>query len=629
MTTPAIAIVGAGPRGISLIERIAAYHPTTDITIHLIDDSQIGAGRIWLTDQTRTLCMNTLAGAVTLFTEPGSTVGAPFLQGPTQYEWIQLLKGSTDGVDGPISPAKIATFRAHPPAASLAQDFAAELADTRPESHPTRALYGAYLAWVYDVARAQLPETVTLVEHHARVTALRPAADAAGAATGDAASDAAAGAPGADILELSDGTTVRADATVLAIGWQRPGPTPAEQDLAAAIAAADTPLTWVRPDNPIEQDLSQIAGGQEVLVRGFGMGFFDAMALLTIERGGRFEPDPQARSGLVYHPSGAEPHLTVSSHRGYPYLPKSDYGGLPPRAELTHLRAAIERLTGAEQIDFTAEVWPAIVRDAYAAYYRVAGQPDKADAVAEATVTELLANTDLPIATLLDPLAGLHGSPAEVTDAIGESLARDIAAAAAGASCPVKAGLWSISASRKPVSILGSPGRYTADSRAALSAFMALGQMVGSGPPLFRSRQLLALIDAHLVTVLGSGTSVTVTDGAFEMRTDSATEPARGTVLIDAWMHQPDIRRPEDPLARSLEGRWRPFQATGSPEVDEPTRALITPAGTPDPRVHLVGIPTYGQLPDTTISPMPGTDPLMLQETDKTARHLLETVAAR
>ncbi|WP_256365522.1 hypothetical protein [Corynebacterium sp. HMSC05H05] len=26
---------------------------------------------------------------------------------------------------------------------------------------------------------------------------------------------------------------------------------------------------------------------------------------------------------------------------------------------------------------------------------------------------------------------------------------------------------------------------------------------------------------------------------------------------------------------------------------------------------------------DTTISPMPGTDPLMLQETDKTARSLL------
>ncbi len=45
--------------------------------------------------------------------------------------------------------------------------------------------------------------------------------------------------------------------------------------------------------------------------------------------------------------------------------------------------------------------------------------------------------------------------------------------------------------------------------------------------------------------------------------------------------------------------------------------------GTLDPRLHIIGIPTWGQLPDTTISPMPGTDPLMLQETDKAARSAL------
>ena len=39
-----------------------------------------------------------LAGAVTLFTEPGATVGAPPLEGPTMYEWIQLLRGERDAV---------------------------------------------------------------------------------------------------------------------------------------------------------------------------------------------------------------------------------------------------------------------------------------------------------------------------------------------------------------------------------------------------------------------------------------------------------------------------------------------------------------------------------------------------
>ena len=57
------------------------------------------------------------------------------------------------------------------------------------------------------------------------------------------------------------------------------------------------------------------------------------------------------------------------------------------------------------------------------------------------------------------------------------------------------------------------------------------------------------------------------------------------------------------------------------------TRQLVRRDGTPDPRLHLVGIPTHAQLPDTTISPMPGTDPLMLQETDKVARHLIEVIS--
>ncbi|OEY13371.1 hypothetical protein A0K93_05175 [Corynebacterium sp. BCW_4722] len=49
----------------------------------------------------------------------------------------------------------------------------------------------------------------------------------------------------------------------------------------------------------------------------------------------------------------------------------------------------------------------------------------------------------------------------------------------------------------------------------------------------------------------------------------------------------------------------------------------VHPDGALDERLHIVGIPTGKQWADTTISPMPGTDPLMLQETDKTARSLL------
>ncbi|WP_460490555.1 FAD/NAD(P)-binding protein, partial [Corynebacterium nasicanis] len=163
MPRPAIAVVGLGPRGISVVERLAAaLEPGTDLTLHLIDDAAHGAGRVWDTTQTRTLCMNTLSAAVTLFTEPGASVTAPVLEGPILHEWIQHLRGED------ISPAHAALLAAHPPRPEVAEAFAAEIAETRPESHPSRALYGAYLRWVFDVALARLPESVTVVAHHAR-----------------------------------------------------------------------------------------------------------------------------------------------------------------------------------------------------------------------------------------------------------------------------------------------------------------------------------------------------------------------------------------------------------------------------------------------------------------------------
>src|SRR5699024_1641371 len=76
---------------------------------------------------------------------------------------------------------------------------------------------------------------------------------------------------------------------------------------------------------------------------------------------------------------------------------------------------------------------------------------------------------------------------------------------------PLQSGLWAISAARKPASILGSNGRFIWETRTgAYKEFMTLGQMVGSGPPLFRTRQLLALVDAGLVTFVGDRTSVTI-----------------------------------------------------------------------------------------------------------------------
>lgn len=678
--SPAIAIIGMGPRGISMLERLAAYTRAlgTDrvghLIVHTIDDAQHGAGRIWDTEQTRTLCMNTLAGAVTLFTEPGSTVGAPVLEGPTMYEWIQLIRG--EHIDGP----KAELFAAHVPDPEIARSFATEIAATRPESNPSRALYGAYLQWVYEVALDNLSENIEVRPHHGRALRI------------DAAPQPSAGRPPSiDIITIAGEETgqesIEANATVLAGGWLKPAPTDHEAALADAVtrshdAAHDSatagaaagatngarPLVWVAPGNPLEQNVHDIpTDGSDVLVRGLGMGFYDVMALLTFDRGGEFEETPNTRSGLTYHPSGKEPHLIVASGRGYPYIPKSEYHSLPPRSPHVRLNAAIADLhrapAGSNSIDFATQVLPAVARDAFEEYYRqqerlepealrapladVVATIDAVDLTAAAasndsaavydaltTATAELSSQPFEPSKIMNPLAGVTAdadpSVDELTAFIAEGLSADIAEAAAGHDSALKAGLWALSSARKKVSVLGSEARYTLESRrGAYSEFMAFGQMMGSGPPLFRTRQLLALVDAGLVTFLGARPTVSVDGTEFVMR--SGEREARSTVLVDAWMHSPDIRRPGDTLSAALvaENRVRPFidggVATGSPEIDPTTRRAVNPDGQVDESVHIVGIPTYAQMPDTTISPMPGTDPLFLQETDKAVRSLLIT----
>ena len=75
--TSSIAIVGAGPRGAGILERLAASVPEllprhgrgSGLDVHLIDPYPAGAGRIWRHEQSALLAMNSMAADVTMFTD--------------------------------------------------------------------------------------------------------------------------------------------------------------------------------------------------------------------------------------------------------------------------------------------------------------------------------------------------------------------------------------------------------------------------------------------------------------------------------------------------------------------------------------------------------------------------------
>ncbi|HBU42191.1 MAG TPA: hypothetical protein DEB57_04835, partial [Microbacterium sp.] len=163
-------------------------------------------------------------------------------------------------------------------------DYRDELAALRPESHPSRSLYGEYIAWALAQVVRVAPEGVRVHLRTGRVTAIVDRG-------------------GRQELQITDAegaaSLLIVDAVILATGWLGNLPTAEETALAASVSARPD-LVWVKPGNPVDQDLSRVPAGEDVIIRGLGMGFFDTVTLLTIGRGGRFVTDAASPGGLRY-----------------------------------------------------------------------------------------------------------------------------------------------------------------------------------------------------------------------------------------------------------------------------------------------------------------------------------------
>ncbi|WP_111768061.1 FAD/NAD(P)-binding protein [Nakamurella deserti] len=639
--TPRVGVVGAGPRATALLERLAssfdALLPGGDLDVVVIEPSELGSGVVWRRDQPHELSMNTFAGEVTLFTDESVLCTGPRRFGPTLYQWCRLTLGADLDLQ-PLGADGRATFADAPVPAWILADpqLTAELPTVLPWSHPSRRLFGAYAAWCFERVLATLPAGMRVRIVRDTVTAVTPVGPA-------------------HRLSLAGGADLEVDALVLSTGWLATGPTAADAALVADLAAAGLP--WVPPGSPADQDFSRLAPGEPVIVRGLGMGFFDALALLTLERGGRFEQIPGSLR-LRYVPSGREPRLLVGSGRGVPFRSKPRYGALPPRSELRYLRGA-DVLALPRPVDFTATVYPLVLKDAVDAYYRaLARVRPAAFAVAPETLWAALDATDdvrsrewaatvaaavpdpadrLELDDLVDPARGPFESVEEYREWVRGYLVHDLDEGALGDRSPFKLAAWSIGSARGISATLAAHGGLTPRSYGRFRQFMALGGMLGSGPPAFRSEQLLALIDAGVITLLGPGLELAVEDDelvATSTRIPGARETARG--LVDAWMHLPAVSRTEDPLMRSLreQGLVRGY-TVGDDETGHrtdrfdtvPGSRLVAADGSTSPTRYLLGIPADGVGPPTGASPLPGTNAPFLREVDSVARSVL-TLAA-
>lgn len=114
---PTLVVIGAGPRGTGLIERIAANAPSLygdrPLDIHLVDPFPPGGGRIWRHDQSPLLWMNSMAEDVTMFTDETVRQEGPVRPGPALDAWAADVREGGPNPDrtSPPNPDSVTRSR--------------------------------------------------------------------------------------------------------------------------------------------------------------------------------------------------------------------------------------------------------------------------------------------------------------------------------------------------------------------------------------------------------------------------------------------------------------------------------------------------------------------------------------
>ncbi|MEU8431850.1 FAD/NAD(P)-binding protein [Streptomyces sp. NPDC029216] len=305
-----IALVGAGPRALSVLERICALCAEHGVRadVEVVDPGTPGTGLH--RPQPDHLLLNTIAAQVTGFADP-AMLGRPDAGpgGPTLFSWARERGLGRTG---------------------SGWSYGGRGRPVRPADYLPRRVLGEYLAWCWREIADRAGPGVRITHHRAEVTDV--------VRTG-----------GGERLLLSDGRSVEADSVVLALGHGLPGdarPEPADRR--------------IRVPYPLPDAVAPVPDGARVAVLGTGLAAMDVIAALTVGRGGRLTGGPDGRPR--YLPSGREPRITWVSRSGLPYRSRPEFHPdrvAPPARHFTPAAVrALRTAAGDGRIDFERELLP-------------------------------------------------------------------------------------------------------------------------------------------------------------------------------------------------------------------------------------------------------------------------------
>jgi uncharacterized NAD(P)/FAD-binding protein YdhS len=569
-----IAIIGLGSWGLSFLERIVTGSRSQwgPVKVHVVEPGTPGSG-VYAVDQPDYLILNTPCGQVSLY--PWQDAGPSPAYAVGLYEWVTAAGYRWVGDSCKIRP---------------------EGRKISPDDYIPRRLMGEYLQWFYEKLVVSAPAKVEIVHHHTEAVNIL------------------AEASGRELVLLADGGQFSADHVILTSGHTE------------NVAAPCDPAVVARP-YPVGRYLDRIRSESTVAIEGMGLVATDVVMALTLGKGGSFS---EKGDRLRYLKSGEEPALRLFSRSGFPYTAKAvatvDESDAYEAAICT--RQAIADIQGGpgtgrprRQIDFRSAVLPLILGEMQIRYYTqsayLAAGREASDEVRRRLVRAFDDGSYGTVVRSLsasygdfDPYShffGPHGDCVSAKDyeaQIYSIVEADLNEALRGGAAPVKSAYEVLrhvrDLMRTVIEFKGLTLESYLDFRDNIKT--RVNRLV-AGPPAVRSKQLLALIDAEVVTIPFGPLPVISPDpaGGFVVRSRRFEQPSSEHVdwLIHGHLENPTICRSSSSLLRRLwqDGRLQPLsygdQDVGSVALTENFHP-IDAWGEPARRLWVFGSLTEG-----------------------------------
>jgi uncharacterized NAD(P)/FAD-binding protein YdhS len=601
-----IAIIGLGAWGLAVLERLLATAEhlggaAGHVELHVVEPKPPGYG-VYSADLPDYVIMNTPCGQISM--HPGLDPGPQRPHQLSLWEWA-VREGYRWHGDRCLSAPGGRALTGH--------DFV------------PRALVGRYLNWYFERLVEAAPPQVRLHLH--RTQALDVSRTTGG-----------------ERVYLASGQCLEVDEVVLTVGH---APNRVEKDGAG----------FVPYDSVFSHDF-EVASAAPVAVAGMGLASTDVVMALTRGRGGRFL---RAGGGFRYLPSGREPRIRLYSRSGLPQCAKavgmrdvttSYRPSIWTQAAVAELRTQARRL-GRHGLSWSQDLHPLLVGEMTLQYYvqaslnldGAASSRTIRDRLTEAWSAGTMASeVDQLVPRLghfdpeqhLYPFAGVHfNDPRSYQTAVGRLMSTDLREALRpGGSSPVKMAFEVLRFLRDEIRQavdfggldLASHMQFCTDVRGRINRLV-------QGPPAERVQQLLALLDAGIISYpYGPDPTVQVySDGRGDLEATHLANRARERVaaVICGFLADPNIDRTASQLLASLRqhGRLTPMRiqgsAVGSVQLTRDSHPVAAD-GTVQHHLWLFGAVTEGARYFTNVIPSPGSRVGPFQQAARLSQAILQ-----